>query len=87
VDLLIGVCLTINLGRVPKIHRDTRKRSDRPEGVMAIIDRRMCDAMQSSLPQISVGRINFLSVSPTDLLRPSHHHQHQHGGADRGLEW
>jgi phosphoribulokinase len=70
VDLLIGVCPTINLEWVQKIHRDTRERNYRPEEVMDIIYRRMYDYMHYILPQFSATHINFQRIPLTDTSNP-----------------
>lgn len=70
VDLLIGVCPTINLEWVQKIHRDTRERNYRPEEVMDIIYRRMYDYMHYILPQFSQTHINFQRIPLTDTSNP-----------------
>jgi phosphoribulokinase len=70
VDLLIGVCPTINLEWVQKIHRDTRERNYRPEEVMDIIYRRMYDYMHCILPQFSQTHINFQRIPLTDTSNP-----------------
>ena len=70
VDLLIGVCPTINLEWVQKVHRDTRERNYRPEEVMDIIYRRMYDYMHYILPQFSVTHINFQRIPLTDTSNP-----------------
>ena len=70
VDLLIGVCPTINLEWVQKIHRDTRERGYRPEDVMDIIYRRMYDYMHYILPQFSETHINFQRIPVTDTSNP-----------------
>ena len=70
VDLLIGVCPTINLEWVQKIHRDTRERGYRPEDVMDIIYRRMYDYMHYILPQFSRTHINFQRIPVTDTSNP-----------------
>lgn len=70
VDLLIGVCPTINLEWVQKIHRDTRDRGYRSEDVMDVIYRRMYDYMHYILPQFSVTHINFQRIPLTDTANP-----------------
>jgi phosphoribulokinase len=70
VDLLIGVCPTINLEWVQKIHRDNRDRGYRPEDVMDIIYRRMYDYMHYILPQFAVTHINFQRIPLTDTSNP-----------------
>lgn len=70
VDLLIGVCPTINLEWVQKIHRDTRDRGYRSEDVMDVIYRRMYDYMHFILPQFSVTHINFQRIPLTDTANP-----------------
>jgi len=70
VDLLIGVCPTINLEWVQKIHRDTRERGYRPEDVKDVIYRRMYDYMHYILPQFSCTHINFQRIPLTDTSNP-----------------
>ncbi len=70
VDLLIGVCPTINLEWVQKIHRDTRERNYQPKQVMDIIYRRMYDYMNYILPQFSATHINFQRIPLTDTSNP-----------------
>ncbi len=70
VDLLIGVCPTINLEWVQKISRDTRERGYRPEDVQDIIYRRMYDYMHYILPQFSRTHINFQRIPVTDTSNP-----------------
>jgi len=70
VDLLIGVCPTINLEWVQKIHRDTRERGYRPEDVKDVIYRRMYDYMHYILPQFSRTHINFQRIPVTDTSNP-----------------
>ncbi len=70
VDLLIGVCPTINLEWVQKINRDTANRGYRPEDVMATIHRRMYDYMHYLLPQFSQTHINFQRIPLTDTSNP-----------------
>ena len=70
VDLLIGVCPTINLEWVQKIQRDTRERGYTPEDVMFTIYRRMWDYMTYILPQFSVTHINFQRIPLTDTSNP-----------------
>lgn len=70
VDLLIGVCPTINLEWVQKIHRDTRERGYRPEDVKDTIYRRMYDYMHFILPQFSRTHINFQRIPVTDTSNP-----------------
>ncbi|NEV64337.1 phosphoribulokinase [Thiorhodococcus minor] len=70
VDLLIGVCPTINLEWVQKIHRDTGERGYRPEDVKDIIYRRMYDYMHYILPQFSQTHINFQRIPVTDTSNP-----------------
>lgn len=72
VDLLIGVCPTINLEWVQKIHRDTRQRNYKPEEVMDIIYRRMYDYMHYILPQFSHTHINFQRIPLIDTSNPLH---------------
>ncbi|MCF7985822.1 MAG: phosphoribulokinase [Thiohalocapsa sp.] len=70
VDLLIGVCPTINLEWVQKIHRDTRERGYRSEDVKDVIYRRMYDYMHFILPQFSHTHINFQRIPVTDTSNP-----------------
>lgn len=70
VDLLIGVCPTINLEWVQKINRDTADRGYRPEDVMTTIHRRMYDYMHYLLPQFSETHINFQRIPLTDTSNP-----------------
>jgi phosphoribulokinase len=70
VDLLIGVCPTINLEWVQKIHRDTRERGYQPDDVKDIIYRRMYDYMHYILPQFSKTHINFQRIPVTDTSNP-----------------
>ncbi|AUB81974.1 phosphoribulokinase [Candidatus Thiodictyon syntrophicum] len=70
VDLLIGVCPTINLEWVQKIHRDTRERGYSHEDVQYTIYRRMYDYMHYILPQFSATHINFQRIPLTDTSNP-----------------
>ncbi len=70
VDLLIGVCPTINLEWVQKIQRDTRVRGYSQEDVKYTIYRRMYDYMHYILPQFSVTNINFQRIPLTDTSNP-----------------
>lgn len=70
VDLLIGVCPTINLEWVQKITRDTAERGYRQEDVMDNIYRRMYDYMHYILPQFSKTHINFQRIPLTDTSNP-----------------
>ncbi|MCP3868986.1 MAG: phosphoribulokinase [Gammaproteobacteria bacterium] len=70
VDLLIGVCPTINLEWVQKINRDTADRGYRPEDVMDTIHRRMYDYMHYILPQFTQTNINFQRIPLTDTSNP-----------------
>ena len=70
VDLLIGVCPTINLEWVQKIQRDTRERGYTPENVQDNIYRRMHDYMHYILPQFSCTHINFQRIPLTDTSNP-----------------
>jgi phosphoribulokinase len=70
VDLLIGVCPTINLEWVQKINRDTAERGYRQEDVMDVIYRRMYDYMHYILPQFSKTHINFQRIPLTDTSNP-----------------
>ena len=70
VDLLIGVCPTINLEWVQKINRDTAERGYQPEDVMDTIYRRMYDYMHFILPQFAQTHINFQRIPLTDTSNP-----------------
>lgn len=70
VDLLIGVCPTINLEWVQKINRDIADRGYRPEDVKETIYRRMYDYMYYILPQFSHTHINFQRIPITDTSNP-----------------
>jgi phosphoribulokinase len=70
VDLLIGVCPTINLEWVQKINRDIAERGYKPEDVVDIIYRRMYDYMHYILPQFSQTHINFQRIPLTDTSNP-----------------
>ncbi len=70
VDLLIGVCPTINLEWVQKISRDTAERGYTPEDVKDVIYRRMYDYMHYILPQFSHTNINFQRIPLTDTSNP-----------------
>jgi phosphoribulokinase len=70
VDLLIGVCPTINLEWVQKINRDTAERGYTPEDVKDVIYRRMYDYMHYILPQFSQTNINFQRIPLTDTSNP-----------------
>jgi phosphoribulokinase len=70
IDLLIGVCPTINLEWVQKINRDTGERGYKQEQVMDMIYRRMYDYMHYILPQFSVTHINFQRIPLTDTSNP-----------------
>lgn len=70
VDLLIGVCPTINLEWVQKIHRDTSERGYSQQDVMYTIHRRMYDYMHYILPQFAVTHINFQRIPLTDTSNP-----------------
>ena len=70
VDLLIGVCPTINLEWVQKINRDTAERGYQPEDVMDTIYRRMYDYMHHILPQFAQTHINFQRIPLTDTSNP-----------------
>jgi phosphoribulokinase len=70
VDLLIGVCPTINLEWVQKIQRDTRERGYSPADVQYTIYRRMYDYMHYILPQFSITHINFQRIPLTDTSNP-----------------
>jgi len=70
VDLLIGVCPTINLEWVQKIKRDTAERGYRQDAVMDTIHRRMYDYMHYIVPQFSRTHINFQRIPLTDTSNP-----------------
>ena len=70
VDLLIGVCPTINLEWIQKIQRDTAERGYAPDDVMDVIYRRMYDYMHYILPQFSVTNINFQRIPLVDTSNP-----------------
>ena len=70
VDLLIGVCPTINLEWIQKIHRDTGERGYAHGDVMDVIHRRMYDYMHYILPQFSVTNINFQRIPLLDTSNP-----------------
>lgn len=70
VDLLIGVCPTINLEWVQKINRDTAERGYLQEDVKDVIHRRMYDYMHYILPQFSETHINFQRIPLTDTSNP-----------------
>ncbi len=70
VDLLIGVCPTINLEWIQKIQRDTADRGYQPHDVMDVIYRRMYDYMHYILPQFSVTNINFQRIPVVDTSNP-----------------
>ena len=70
VDLLIGVCPTINLEWIQKIQRDTAERGYQPHDVMDVIYRRMYDYMHYILPQFSVTNINFQRIPVVDTSNP-----------------
>jgi phosphoribulokinase len=70
VDLLIGVCPTINLEWVQKIKRDTAERGYGQEAVLDTIHRRMYDYMHYIVPQFSVTNINFQRIPLTDTSNP-----------------
>ncbi len=70
VDLLIGVCPTINLEWVQKIHRDTGERGYRRDAVMDTIHRRMYDYMHYIVPQFSETHINFQRIPLVDTSNP-----------------
>lgn len=70
VDLLIGVCPTINLEWVQKINRDMAERGYQPADVMDTIHRRMYDYMHYILPQFSQTHINFQRIPLTDTSNP-----------------
>jgi len=70
VDLLIGVCPTINLEWVQKISRDTQDRGYQTDVVKETIYRRMYDYMHYLLPQFSRTHINFQRIPLTDTSNP-----------------
>ncbi|NBC13813.1 MAG: phosphoribulokinase [Gammaproteobacteria bacterium] len=70
VDLLIGVCPTMNLEWVQKIQRDTRERGYKEDDVKDAIWRRMYDYMHYILPQFSRTHINFQRIPLTDTSNP-----------------
>jgi len=70
VDLLIGVCPTINLEWVQKINRDKAERGYQTEDVVDTIYRRMYDYMHYILPQFSNTHINFQRIPLTDTSNP-----------------
>ena len=70
VDLLIGVCPTINLEWIQKINRDTQERGYQPEDVMDTIYRRMYDYMHYIVPQFSKTHINFQRIPIVDTSNP-----------------
>ncbi len=70
VDLLIGVCPTINLEWVQKINRDKAERGYQTADVMDTIHRRMYDYMHYILPQFSMTHINFQRIPLTDTSNP-----------------
>ena len=70
VDLLIGVCPTINLEWVQKINRDTAERGYEQEAVVDTIHRRMYDYMHYIVPQFSETHINFQRIPLTDTSNP-----------------
>jgi phosphoribulokinase len=70
VDLLVGVCPTINLEWVQKINRDTAERGYHQEVVLETIHRRMYDYMHYIVPQFSETHINFQRIPLTDTSNP-----------------
>ena len=70
VDLLIGVCPTINLEWVQKINRDMAERGYGQKAVMDTIHRRMYDYMHYIVPQFSETHINFQRIPLTDTSNP-----------------
>jgi phosphoribulokinase len=70
VDLLIGVCPTINLEWVQKIHRDIRDRGYNTDDVKDVIYRRMYDYLHYILPQFSKTHINFQRIPVIDTSNP-----------------
>jgi len=70
VDLLIGVCPTINLEWVQKINRDMAERGYHQEAVVDTIHRRMYDYMHYIVPQFSETHINFQRIPLTDTSNP-----------------
>jgi len=59
VDLLVGVCPTINLEWVQKVNRDMAERGYKQDEVMDTIHRRMYDYMHYIVPQFSETHINW----------------------------
>ncbi len=70
VDLLIGVCPTVNLEWIQKISRDTQERGYEPGAVVDTIYRRMYDYMHYIVPQFSKTHINFQRVPMVDTSDP-----------------
>lgn len=70
VDLLIGVCPTVNLEWIQKISRDTQERGYEPGAVVDTIYRRMYDYMHYIVPQFSKTHINFQRVPLVDTSDP-----------------
>lgn len=70
VDLLIGVCPTINLEWVQKINRDIAERGYQQEAILETIHRRMYDYMHYIVPQFSQTHINFQRIPLTDTSNP-----------------
>ena len=70
VDLLIGVCPTINLEWVQKIKRDTAERGYRQDVVLETIHRRVYDYMHFIVPQFAATHINFQRIPLTDTSNP-----------------
>jgi phosphoribulokinase len=70
VNLLIGVCPTINLEWAQRIQRDTRERGYSRDDVKYNIYRRMYDYMEYILHQFSCTHINFQRIPLTDTSNP-----------------
>ncbi len=70
VDLLIGVCPTINLEWIQKINRDKADRGYEQAAIMDTIHRRMYDYMHYIVPQFSETHINFQRIPLTDTSNP-----------------
>jgi len=70
VDLLVGVCPTINLEWVQKVNRDMAERGYKQDEVMDTIHRRMYDYMHYIVPQFSETHINFQRIPLTDTSNP-----------------
>ncbi|CCQ75536.1 phosphoribulokinase [Magnetospira sp. QH-2] len=70
VDLLIGVCPTINLEWIQKINRDMSERGYDQKTVTETIHRRIYDYMHYIMPQFSHTHINFQRIPLTDTSNP-----------------